>query len=57
MGPYVSQGDCYTRNQEGNNKGHNTTALVTPTGAAPYTLSVGEIVAGQMFSASSANGP
>ena len=56
-GPYVSQGDCYTRNQEGNNKGHNTTALVTPTGAAPYTLSVGEIVAGQMFSASSANGP
>jgi MYXO-CTERM domain-containing protein len=57
MGPYVPQGDCYTRNQEGNNKGHNTTALVTPTGAAPYTLSVGEIVAGQMFSASSANGP
>ena len=57
MGPYVSQGDCYTSNQEGNNKGHNTTALVTPTGAAPYTLSVGEIVAGQMFSASSANGP
>ena len=57
MGPYVPQGDCYTRNQEGNNKGHNTTALVTPTGAAPYTLSVGEIVAGQMFSATSANGP
>jgi len=57
MGPYVSQGDCYTRNQEGNNKGHNTTALVAPTGAAPYTLSVGEIVVGQMFSASSANGP
>jgi hypothetical protein len=57
MGPYVIQGDCYTRNQEGNNKGHNTTALVAPTGAAPYTLSVGEIVAGQMFSASSANGP
>jgi hypothetical protein len=57
MGPYVNQGDCYTRNQEGNNKGHNTTALVTPTGAAPYTLSVGEIVAGQMFSAGSSNGP
>ncbi|HEY8925901.1 MAG TPA: hypothetical protein VIU64_16055 [Polyangia bacterium] len=57
MGPYVPQGDCYTRNQEGNNKGHNTTALVAPTGAAPYTLSVGEIVAGQMFSAASANGP
>jgi hypothetical protein len=57
MGPYVMQGDCYTRNQEGNNKGHNTTALVSPTGAAPYTLSVGEIVAGQMFGASSANGP
>jgi hypothetical protein len=57
VGPYVLQGDCYTRNQEGNNKGHNTTALVTPTGAAPFTLSVGEIVAGQMFDASSANGP
>jgi len=57
MGPYVPQGDCYTRNQEGNNKGHNTTALVAPTGTAPFTLSVGEIVAGQMFSASSANGP
>ena len=57
MGPYVPQGDCYARNQEGNNKGHNTTALVAPTGASPYTLSVGEIVAGQMFSASSANGP
>jgi len=57
MGPYVTQGDCYAKNQEGNNKGHNTTALITPTGAAPYTLSVGEIVAGQMFAASSANGP
>lgn len=57
MGPYVRQGDCYTTNQEGNNKGHNTTALVAPTGTAPYTLSVGEIVAGQMFAASSANGP
>ncbi|MEO6599180.1 MAG: hypothetical protein ABIQ16_04855, partial [Polyangiaceae bacterium] len=57
MGPYKPQGDCYTRNQEGNNKGHNTTALVAPTGTAPYTLSVGEIVAGQMFAASSANGP
>ena len=57
MGPYVSQGDCYTSNQEGNNMGHNMTALVAPTGTAPYTLSVGEIVAGQMFSASSANGP
>jgi len=57
MGPYVVQGDCYTRNEEGNNKGHNTTALVTPTGSMPYTLSVGEIVAGQMFGASAANGP
>ena len=57
MGPYVFQSDCYTRNQEGNNKGHNTTALVAPSGTAPFTLSVGEIVAGQMFSASSANGP
>ena len=57
MGPYVSQGDSYTTNQEGNNMGHNVTALVAPTGARPYTLSVGEIVPGQMFSASSANGP
>ena len=57
VGPYVPQGDCYTHNQEGNKQGHNTTALVAPTGAAPYTLSVGEIVPGQMFSASSANGP
>lgn len=57
MGPYVTQGDCYTRNQGGSNLGHNTTALVAPTGAAPYTLSVGEIVPGQMFAASSANGP
>jgi len=57
IGPYVFQSDCYSHNQEGNNKGHNTTALVTPSGAAPFTLSVGEIVAGQMFSASSANGP
>ena len=44
MGPYVSQGDCYAQNQEGNNMGHNMTALVAPTGATPYTLSVGEIV-------------
>src|SRR5216110_259889 len=44
MGPYVPQGDCYTRNQEGNNKGHNTTALVAPSGTAPYTLSVCAIV-------------
>jgi MYXO-CTERM domain-containing protein len=57
MGPYVVQGNCYEKNQEGNNKGHNTTALVRPTGSAPYVLSVGEIVAGQMFSATSANGP
>jgi hypothetical protein len=57
MGPYVVQGDCYAKNQEGNNKGHNTTALVAPTGATPYTLSVGEIVAGQMFASASANGP
>jgi hypothetical protein len=57
MGPYVFQKDCYAANQEGNNKGHNTTALVAPTGTAPFTLSVGEIVAGQMFSASSATGP
>ena len=33
------------------------TALVAPTGATPYTLSVGEIVPGQMFGSSSANGP
>ena len=57
MGPYVVQGNCYTKNQEGNNQGHNVTALVAPAGASPYTLSVGEIVPGQMFSASSANGP
>ena len=57
MGPYVTQGDAYTTNREGNNMGHNVTALVAPTGARPYTLSVGEIVPGQMFSASSANGP
>jgi hypothetical protein len=57
MGPYVFQGECYTRNQAGNNKGHNTTALIAPTGAAPYILSVGEIVPGQLFSSPSANGP
>jgi hypothetical protein len=57
MGPYVVQGECYARNQAGNNKGHNTTALIAPTGAAPYILSVGEIVPGQMFSSPSANGP
>jgi hypothetical protein len=57
IGPYVFQSDCYSQNQEGNDKGHNTTALVAPSGSAPFTLSVGEIVAGQMFSASSANGP
>lgn len=57
MGPYTVQGECYTRNQEGNNKGHNTTGLIAPTGASPYTLSVGEIVAGQMFASASANGP
>ena len=57
MGPYVSQGDCYTANEEGTDKGHNLTALIAPTGANPYTLSVGEIVPGQMFSSSSPNGP
>jgi hypothetical protein len=57
MGPYVSQGDTYAMNQEGNNMGHNVTALVAPTGAMPYVLSVGEIVPGQMFSASAASGP
>jgi hypothetical protein len=57
MGPYVSQGNCYTKNLEGNDMGHNLTALIAPTGASPYTLSVGEIVPGQMFSASSPNGP
>ncbi len=57
MGPYVSQGNCYTKNQEGNDEGHNVTAVVAPTGTSPYTLSVGEIVPGQMFSSSSANGP
>jgi MYXO-CTERM domain-containing protein len=57
MGPYVFQGHAYTSNQAGNDMGHNVTAVVAPTGARPYTLSVGEIVPGQMFSASSANGP
>ena len=57
MGPYVVQGECYARNEAGNNKGHNTTALIAPTGAAPYMLSVGEIVPGQVFSSPSANGP
>ena len=57
MGPYVSQGNAYSKNEEGNDEGHNVTALLSPTGANPYTLSVGEIVPGQMFSASSANGP
>jgi len=57
MGPYVTQGDCYTKNQEGNNMGHNVTAVIAPAGANPYTLSVGEIVPGQMFNASSASGP
>jgi hypothetical protein len=53
----VSQGDCYTKNLEGNDMGHNLTALIAPTGTSPYTLSVGEIVPGQMFSSSSPNGP
>jgi MYXO-CTERM domain-containing protein len=57
MGPYVSQGDAYTKNEEGSDEGHNVTALVAPTGTSPYTLSVGEIVPGQMFSATSPNGP
>ena len=57
MGPYVSQGDTYTKNQDGNNLGHNVTALVAPTGTNPYVLSVGEIVPGQMFDSSSPNGP
>jgi hypothetical protein len=57
MGPYVFQGHAYTSNQAGNDMGHNVTAIVAPTGARPYTLSVGEIVPGQMFSAASANGP
>lgn len=57
MGPYVSQGNCYTKNLEGNDMGHNLTALIAPTGTSPYTLSVGEIVPGQMFGSSSPNGP
>ena len=57
MGPYVSQGNCYTKNEEGDDKGHNLTALITPTGTSPYTLSVGEIVPGQMFGSNSPNGP
>ncbi|MEO7033135.1 MAG: MYXO-CTERM sorting domain-containing protein [Polyangiaceae bacterium] len=57
MGPYVAQGNAYATNQAGNNMGHNTTALVAPSGASPYTLSVGEIVPGQMFNSASANGP
>ncbi len=57
MGPYVFQGNCYTSNLAGNDLGHNVTALTAPTGTSPYTLSVGEIVPGQMFSSSSPNGP
>ncbi|HVZ88609.1 MAG TPA: hypothetical protein VHG72_16680 [Polyangia bacterium] len=57
MGPYVSQGNCYSKNEAGNDEGHNVTAVVAPAGTSPYTLSVGEIVPGQMFSSSSANGP
>lgn len=57
MGPYVSQGDCYAHNQQGNDMGHNVTALAAPTGSYPYVLSVGEIVPGQMFGATSASGP
>ncbi|HSS37712.1 MAG TPA: hypothetical protein VLT58_02985, partial [Polyangia bacterium] len=57
MGPYVLQGDTYAKNQDGNNMGHNVTALVAPTGTTPYVLSVGEIVPGQMFDSSSPNGP
>jgi hypothetical protein len=57
MGPYVSQGNAYTKNEEGSDEGHNVTALIAPTGTSPYTLSVGEIVPGQMFSSSSPNGP
>ncbi len=57
MGPYISQGNCYAKNQEGTDEGHNVTALVLPSGSAPYTLSVGEIIPGQMFGSSSANGP
>ena len=57
MGPYTVQGECYSKNQEGTDKGHNVTAVVSPSGANPYTLSVGEIVPGQMFGSSSANGP
>jgi len=57
IGPYVSQGNCYAKNQSGNNMGHNVTALVTPSGTNRFTLSVGEIVPGQMFNSSSANGP
>jgi hypothetical protein len=57
MGPYVSQGNCYAKNQEGNDEGHNVTALVLPSGSSPYVLSVGEIIPGQMFGSSSANGP
>ena len=52
MGPYVSQGNCYSKNQEGNDEGHNVTAVMSPAGTNPYTLSVGEIVPGQMFGAS-----
>ena len=57
MGPYVSQGNCYAKNQQGNDMGHNVTAVADPVGANPYVLSVGEIVPGQMFGATSANGP
>lgn len=57
MGPYVSQGNCYTKNQQGNDMGHNVTAVAAPVGANPYILSVGEIVPGQMFGAGSADGP
>jgi hypothetical protein len=57
IGPYVSQGNCYAKNTAGNDMGHNVTALVAPSGTNRYTLSVGEIVPGQMFNASSASGP
>ncbi len=57
MGPYIYQNDCYAKNEEGNSKGHNVTAIVAPSGANPYTIAITAIVPSQMFSAPSSNGP
>ena len=48
LGPYIYQNDI-------TQKGHNVTALVQPDGT--YAVFMGEIVPGQVWSASSPNGP